>query len=268
MKDYYSILGVSVTASELEIKRVYRRLAVMYHPDKNPSPEAESLFKEINEAYDVLGDPEKKRTYDLRRQNPFQELVVQEEDPVAQHRDPRYRRRKPPGYRPATAQYTPKDLMREYLPKVIVFSWVGAVLGFLLFADLVLPTAKSTETVNGIRPIYKSGRYGGRHHAYDLMSTEEGSNIKFREKGAQLFAIGSSVLIERTLIFSTDRYITNGRYNVKLDNIYGPIGIIPLTLFIASLLGLYFRSNVEFAFNVSIVSGILLIISLYLIFAV
>jgi hypothetical protein len=267
MKDYYSILGVSVTASELEIKRVYRRLAVMYHPDKNPSPEAESLFKEINEAYDVLGDAEKKRTYDLRRQNPFQTLVP-EEEPVVQHRDPRYRRRKPPGYRPPTSRYTPKDLMRDYLPKIIGFSWAGAVLGFLLLADLVLPTSKTTERVKEVYPVYRSGRYGGRHHAYDVLRTAEETKIKFYDAGAHTFRIGSVIFVERTLIFSTERRVSDTTHSVKFAGIYGPVGIVPLVLFIASLLGLYFRSNVEFAFNFSIVSGILLIISLYLIFAV
>jgi curved DNA-binding protein CbpA len=267
MKDYYSILGVSVTASELEIKRVYRRLAVKYHPDKNPSPEAEALFKEINEAYDVLGDPEKRQTYDLRRQNPFQALV-QEEEPVVQHRDPRYRRRKPPGYRPPASRYTPKDLMRDYLPKVIVFSWAGMVLGLLLLTDFVLPSTTSTETVAAVYPVYKGARSGRRYHAYELMKTKEGTAIKFRDKNWNLFAIDSTVQIERTRIFSTHQYISNARYRVALANIYGAVGIVPLILFITSLLGLYFRSNVEFAFNVSIVSGILLIISLYLIFAV
>jgi molecular chaperone DnaJ len=65
MKDYYSILGVSKDASPKEIKKSYRELAVKYHPDKNPDDKgAESKFKEINEAYDVLGDPKKRSAYD------------------------------------------------------------------------------------------------------------------------------------------------------------------------------------------------------------
>jgi curved DNA-binding protein len=50
-KDYYAILGVPRNATPEEIKEVYRRLAKEYHPDKNPSPEAEEMFKLINEAY-------------------------------------------------------------------------------------------------------------------------------------------------------------------------------------------------------------------------
>ena len=64
-RDYYDILGVSRQASEAEIKRAYRRLALRYHPDRNPGDkEAEARFKEINEAYEVLRDPQKRAAYD------------------------------------------------------------------------------------------------------------------------------------------------------------------------------------------------------------
>lgn len=64
-KDYYKILGVSKEAAQKEIKEAYRRLARKYHPDANPGrKEAEERFKEISEAYDVLGDPKKRNQYD------------------------------------------------------------------------------------------------------------------------------------------------------------------------------------------------------------
>jgi len=64
-RDYYEVLGVGKTASEDEIKRAYRRMAIKYHPDKNPdNKEAEAKFKECAEAYEVLSDAEKRKQYD------------------------------------------------------------------------------------------------------------------------------------------------------------------------------------------------------------
>src|SRR5690242_8657270 len=64
-KDYYKILGVGRQADKQEIQKAFRRLARQYHPDANPgNKEAEDKFKELNEAYEVLSDPDKRAQYD------------------------------------------------------------------------------------------------------------------------------------------------------------------------------------------------------------
>jgi len=68
-KDYYDILGLEKDASQKQIRDAYRRLALMYHPDRNrDSPDAAARMKEINESYAVLSDPKKKQEYDMLRQ--------------------------------------------------------------------------------------------------------------------------------------------------------------------------------------------------------
>ena len=72
-KDFYSVLGVSSSASQDEIKKAYRKLAKKHHPDANSAdPKAAERFKEISEANNVLGDPEKRKQYDeMRRLGAF-----------------------------------------------------------------------------------------------------------------------------------------------------------------------------------------------------
>ena len=68
-KDYYSVLGVPASATQDAIKKQYRKLAAKHHPDKNASdPKAAERFKEISEAYQVLGDADKRKQYDQMRQ--------------------------------------------------------------------------------------------------------------------------------------------------------------------------------------------------------
>jgi curved DNA-binding protein len=78
--DYYNILGISKTASDAEIKKAYRKLAMKYHPDKNKGDKAlEDKFKKISEAYAVLSDPEKRKQYDTYGSADFQQRYSQED---------------------------------------------------------------------------------------------------------------------------------------------------------------------------------------------
>ena len=73
MADYYKLLGVAESATQIEIKKAYRKLAVKYHPDKNPGDkDAENKFKEISYAYEILSDPQKKAQYDRFGESAFQ----------------------------------------------------------------------------------------------------------------------------------------------------------------------------------------------------
>ena len=64
-RDYYEVLGVKRDASDDDIKRAFKRLAIKYHPDRNKDADAGEKFREINEAYQVLSDPQKRQAYDV-----------------------------------------------------------------------------------------------------------------------------------------------------------------------------------------------------------
>src|SRR3954454_11647226 len=64
-RDYYQVLGVERNASDADIKRAFRKLAQQWHPDVNTDPAAQERFKEINEAYQVLSDPQRRQSYDM-----------------------------------------------------------------------------------------------------------------------------------------------------------------------------------------------------------
>lgn len=79
-EDYYNTLGLRPDSSAEEIKKTYRKLAMQYHPDRNGgNPESEERLKEINEAYQILGNEGKRRRYDLQCRQPFENYVFYEE---------------------------------------------------------------------------------------------------------------------------------------------------------------------------------------------
>ncbi len=102
-KDFYQVLGVLRNASADEIKKAYRKLALTYHPDKNRSKEAETKFKGINQAYEVLSDPKKKEAYDLYGSDAFSQGGFQGQGPFGTAGGEQARTG---GYGPFTYTYT------------------------------------------------------------------------------------------------------------------------------------------------------------------
>ena len=264
MKDYYTVLGVSKQATAQEIRRAYRKLAMQYHPDKNPDPAAREKITAINEAYDVLGDPEKRRAYDMRMTYGWQE-TVQPTPPSPAHRDPRYRGRRPPSSYKPSSQSDQYELMKQYLPVFIKSCYAGVLLTVLLGIDRVLPFRVQQDEVAGIQAVVSLRSHG---YMYDILITSKGRKVVVYNLKAREFTRGQRVEIYSTFLMAIPMHMADLHETtiIPLGYIYRGVVFFPVILLLTSLGGLIFRRHVHFSFSLSIVSAILVILNLYIIF--
>ena len=128
-RDYYEVLGIARSATDEEIKRAFRKLAFKYHPDRNQEDGATEKFKEINEAYEVLSNPEKRAAYNARQASYAQAQATY----------------KP--YRPAPSaaverERHPEEFVRIIMQKGVPW-WAKVLAGAGLFLDAYLKAKES-----------------------------------------------------------------------------------------------------------------------------
>lgn len=156
MKDYYKILGVEFGANKNKIKRAYRRLAFRYHPDKNPTDEAQSKFIKATEAYEVLIDESKRKRYDILYES---YLIKNEqfESPNNYRQEEsnweKYGRYKAEKYASlnfnkfAKNAFTEAKIGLSYIPNLVAILIVGII---LLALTMILPNSFSSSNIGGI----------------------------------------------------------------------------------------------------------------------
>jgi curved DNA-binding protein CbpA len=248
MKDYYALLRVPRTASDAEIKQAFRRLAILLHPDKNPHPDAPLAFQEINEAYEVLGDPIKRILYD-------QMLMKDSEESVAntfKHRDPAYQRRRQPGYKPAPREPSAGELvMAKLMPYTNWVSWAALTISFFVWLDFALPRKQSEEIViewhrqNDIKMITDKG------HSFHLLYPE---NLRFlREPEIRVYTSSLFSFLDRIETKSGSHTLRN-LPSVFRNFFFGPVILVVLGLACAMLP----RGDNKFNFAIATVIFLLL----------
>lgn len=257
MKDYYEILEVSPSATASEIRKAFRKLALQFHPDRNPSPEAAPRFHDINEAYDVLGNAEKRAGYDVLRANP---LIGMSNEPPP-HRDPAYRRRKAPAARkePPPSFYT----MLAALPYMQWISRIGLLVTAVFFVDYLLPYREQTEAVMDVYAV-KSGSTVVHY----IMLTESGRRLRLYPEQAWDLAREEVIRVRTTTIYGTVMSVSDewDTVRVRLAYMYRHLLFLPIVLFVISLLALKERKRVELCFSLNLAGFILLIINSVLMF--
>ncbi len=262
MKDYYAILNVPRDATAHEIKRAYRLLAVRYHPDKNRDPAAEQLFKEINEAYEVLGDVYERQRYDgsfsTHRTSHDKEPVVQ----GSRHRDPAYRR-KQPRQKVKSEKQRMFEMMEVYVPlmtKVVTFA---LIVSGLFFFDFILPNKVTTERIVQ-SAIVKSHTSRSSVPQWRIM-TNTGKVVDILYNHAADFRRGTIVEVERSRFLGIVLYISNGNTTIRINkSLYGNFSFAPLALFGTAVFGWYYRWRIDYVFNAGVVSILLLMLTFVL----
>lgn len=246
-------------ASSPEIKRAYRVLVQQLHPDVNPDPAAHERIKEVNEAYDVLGDESKKRDYDYRFDNPYVTVEVQPQQPV--HRDPRYRRSTTYSHVNANRGSAERDLMQRLAPSMLKLFQACALLSLLLLVDFFLPHQVTDETISSFR------NTGSRRYEANYFITQSGQRVKISARDGYLFNRDQQIKIVKSRILSllievqipdADTSVTN------LSTIYANFRFVPLLLGLFSILGLAAKGKTEFRFNLGIMTGFVLIFTVFL----
>ncbi|MBS1490697.1 MAG: DnaJ domain-containing protein [Bacteroidetes bacterium] len=252
MKNYYFVLGISMYATEAEIKRAYRKLALQFHPDKNASRQAETIIKEINEAYEVLGDPQRKAEYDQLLKG-----TAVEGKPPSVHRDPRYHpRTHPRGPRRPTHREEILAMMAAHLRYAIFVSRLTLLFSIVLIADYSLPQTQTTEQ---IRSHYVDGRSSLK------LILSNGRSVTVNRLAARKINREASLIIYRSALFSVPMSLeeehTHDRIPIEVS-IYGNFIFWPILLLATSLMGTFYWRGVEFRFNVAIINAILLILTI------
>jgi hypothetical protein len=243
-------MGLSIYARDADIKRAYRKLALQFHPDKNSSTDAESIFKEINEAYEVLSDPQRKLLYDQKLMGVEPEVA----SAPRPHRDPRYRPKAPGTYSGPSRKKELQDMMERFLPIAITISRVTFFCGFILLMDYLLPVKQTTVKIVSLHGLY--GRYG--LSAIELQASD-GSVYKLGKTSGNL-SRDSAVVICRSPLLSIPKRVEGAsdriRHRIPVS-VYGNFIFFPAIWIITSVLGVFYKNGTEFRFNLGVINFLL-----------
>jgi hypothetical protein len=251
MKDYYEIMKVDRKATDAEIKKAFRALAIQYHPDKNPSVEAEAIFKEINEAYEVLSDPASRLDYDQRLASPA-------------FFNYQYIRPQRPAYKGPSEKTLLQNSLLRYSRLLFYF---GCMWCSVLAVDYTMPEDHLQGKVTTDRS--KRSSLSLRKPTKTL-TTDIGIGFDISGSEMKYFPFESDIHIYRSPLLSAVIRVENynGTYVVNnLGSIYRNFSFAPIMLFLGCAVGLMIRKGVEFHVNLGIVVFLLMILNIVLLFS-
>lgn len=253
MKDYYQVLGVRRGAGLPEIRRAYRTLVQKLHPDINPDPAAHELIKEVNEAYDVLGDSAKKKEYDYRLENPYEAIEAAQE-----HRDPYFRRK---GRYTAAHRAEKSERLQLMERSLSFFKWVfriAAVFCIVLLIDFLAPRSVTTERIVEIYELRTRGRYGtGSYHHNDVIVTNTGREFIVGLEETKYFRADPVIQVYESKILTITTKIQTQSKSFVLTNfatVYNNYAFLPILIAMGTIVGLSVKKGtLDFHFSLGLV---------------
>lgn len=241
-------------ATDAEIKKAFRKLATQYHPDKNPSIEAEAIFKEINEAYEILSDPASRLDYDRRLTNPgfYNYQAARPQRPV---------------YRGPSEKVMLQNSLLRYSRLLFYF---GCLWCSVLIVDYTMPEEdlKGKVTSELTDPNRLSVHQPRKPRK--LLNTDINRDFDVTTSEMKHFPYQSDIHIYRSPLLSAVIRVENynGSYVINnLGSIYRNFSFAPIMLFLGCVVGLLVKRNVEFHVNLGIVVFLLMILNIVLLYS-
>lgn len=260
MKDYYRILQITPDASQEEVKKAYRRLAKVHHPDvaATGKREAQEVFiLELNEAYQTLRNPEKRSHYDwIRTYGESTNSAY----PSPQTTSQQARQRQKSFFRIYPDE---RELVQPYLHYAYALSKIALVFCVVLLIDFLLPLRLQKDRAVYLTDVY-SVQKGNTVHDHTKIETWSGKQVKVSKEAGMQFSDNPNMLVYKTRLFSKARYVTSvlkreTRYLIA-RSIYGNFIFLPLILLLTAFLGSLKRFPPELDFSLGLVSGVLMLI--------
>lgn len=269
MKDYYKILNIDRYATEQQIKKAYRELALKFHPDKSQFINAHQKFTEINEAYQILGRKNSRENYnfifDYEQLNKMRMSSETTFTTVSDWGEEVKRKARQYNYRPSYARRSDDDIdLKPYVSSVRIVSFLSFLFTFLVILDYFLPKTTYEQTVQAKLTTYKSTN--------SVVIATEDFQFPLGYAYSKLIHSGDKAQISLSPIF---RIQYNMRVDTGLDSyvfkpdysIYNVFSFFLIILLATSYIGIFQKKeNPELIFSAGVANVFLSLLVMYLIY--
>jgi hypothetical protein len=267
VKDYYKILNIDRYATEIQIKKAYRDLALKYHPDKAGAFGSHQKFTEINEAYQVLSRKDHRENYNFIYDYEHIDRKRQQADAIFTEtvnwrKNAERRQWRPPFY----ARGEDSIDLTPYIKSVRIISMLSFLFTFLIILDYFLPKTNYEQTVLAKLTTYKSMN--------TIVIATEDFEFPLNYQYSKMIRAGDKAVISLSPIFGIqykmmvesrmDKFVFNPHYSI-----YNIFAFFLVVLLVTSYIGLYQnRNNPELIFSAGVANVFLSLLVMYLIFSI